>query len=60
MAATHADVLVVVHDDARDPARYTDVTYTPHREGVTVWVGGGRVEHRGGRVVAEQNREEAA
>lgn len=46
MAHTHADVLVVRHDDGRETV-YQNVSYTPHRggRGVTVFERGRQVEH---------------
>lgn len=44
MAHTHAAYLEVRFDDGRDPEVFVDVTYTPWRDGVTVYKDG--VAHR--------------
>ncbi len=44
MAHMHADRREVRFDDGRDPLWFTDVSYTPWRDGVTVFVDG--VERR--------------
>jgi hypothetical protein len=45
MAHSHAVVLEVRFGDGRDPKVYEDVTYTPYRDGVTVFVGGVTEDH---------------
>ncbi|MET0415012.1 MAG: hypothetical protein ABW022_03195 [Actinoplanes sp.] len=54
MAHTHADELTVYFDDARDPRRYKDVSYTPYSDGVTVFVDGRAEDHPMARAVAEK------
>jgi hypothetical protein len=45
MAHSHAEVLEVRFDDGRDPKVYENVTYTPYRDGVTVFVAGVAEDH---------------
>ena len=54
MAHTHADRLEVHFDDAREPRVYERVSYTPYRDGVTVFVDGRAEDHPMGRAVADK------